>query len=105
MALETRRHNLPGERPRKRAEILLRVPALREGGRVIFPDLGAMDDDEFLLLVRESILKGHRVYVKTLPLGQAAVPIIKSDGSVSLGVSSEFRRQIDELRASLRRRK
>jgi hypothetical protein len=76
---------------------------LRKSGRVIFPDLGPMSDDEFIDLVRRAIQSGYRVYVKELPFGQAAVPTLKDDGSVSLAVSSEFRPQVESLRSKERR--
>jgi hypothetical protein len=58
-----------------------------------------MSDHEFIGLVRDALSKGYRVYVKDLPLGQAAVPIVKTDGRASLAVSSEFRQQVECLRA------
>ncbi len=88
---------------RGRAKIVLRLPALRESGRVIFPDLGPMSDDDFIDLVGRAIKSGYRVYIKDLPLGQAAVPTLKDNATVSLAVSSEFRRQVEGLRREHRR--
>jgi hypothetical protein len=96
------KNKLPARRSRRRAKIVLRLPALRESGRVIFPDLGPMSDDEFIDLVRRAIQSGYRVYMKDLQIGQAAVPTLKDDGSVSLAVSSEFRRQVETLRREMR---
>lgn len=61
-----------------------------------------MSDDEFLALVRDAA-KGHRVYLKNLPYGQAAVPIIKTDRTASLAVSNEFRGQVQRIREEMRR--
>ncbi len=87
---ETMRHlnlakNKLAARPlRGRAKIILRLPALRVSGRVIFPDLGPMSDDDFIDLVRRAIQSGFRVYIKDLPFGQAAVPTLKDNRTVSL---------------------
>jgi hypothetical protein len=83
--------------------VLLRVPALRESGQVVFPGIGPMTDEEFIELVGDALQSGYRVYVKDLAQGQAAVPIIKTDGKVSLGVSSEFRAQVEQLRLNRKR--
>ncbi len=105
---ETMRHlnlakNKLAARPlRGRAKIILRLPALRVSGRVIFPDLGPMSDDDFIDLVRRAIQSGFRVYIKDLPFGQAAVPTLKDNRTVSLAVSSEFRPQVEALRRELR---
>jgi hypothetical protein len=96
---------LPAPRSQQRVEVLLRVPALRETGRVIFPGIGPMSDADFVNLVRDAMARGYRVRVKNLPHGQAAVPIIKTDKRASLLVSSEFRREVQGLRAVLRVRK
>ncbi len=87
----------------QRAQILLRVPALRTQGQVVFPGIGPMSDDEFLALVRAAIARGHRVYLKNLPQGQAAVPIIKTDRTASLAVSNEFRKQVQVLQEEMKR--
>ncbi len=63
-----------------------------------------MSDDEFLALVRNAIARGHRVYLKGLPQGQAAVPIIKTDRTASLAVSNEFRKQVQAMREEMRKR-
>jgi hypothetical protein len=88
----------------KRTRILLRVPALRTEGKVIFPGIGPLSDGEFLDLVRDTMCRGYRVYLKDLPPGQAAVPIIKADRTASLAVSNEFSKQVQALRTELRRR-
>ncbi len=90
--------NSSGALIQKRTRILLRVPALRTEGKVVFPGIGPMSDDEFLALVRDAMARGHRVYLKNLPQGQAAVPIIKTDRTASLAVSNEFRRQVQAIR-------
>ena len=87
---------------REKAQVLLRVPALREGGDVIFPDIGRMSGDAFINLVGYALRSGYRVYVKNMPKGQAAVPVVKTDGRVTLLVSSEFRAQVQSLRAQSR---
>lgn len=87
----------------RRAKIILRLPALRESGRVNFPNLGLMSDADFIDLVRRAIQAGYRVYIKDLPFGQAAVPTLKDNGTVSLAVSSEFRDKVERLRRELRR--
>jgi hypothetical protein len=89
--------------PRK-AKILLRVPALRTAGQVIFPGTGPMIDDRFMDLVRDAFRSGYRVYIKDLPPGQVAVPIVKTDGKISLAVSSEFRSQVQRFRAEQNRK-
>jgi hypothetical protein len=86
-------------RRRLQPKVLLRVPALRMDGKVIFPGIGPMTDDEFIALVQYALRSGYRVYVKDLPDGQAAVPIVKTDGKATLAVSSEFRSQVQGLRA------
>lgn len=88
--------------PYPKAEILLRLPALREAGQVVFPGIGPMSDDGFINLVGHALRSGYRVYVKDMPKGQAAVPIVKTDGRVTLLVSSEFRAQVQRLRAEAR---
>lgn len=98
------KYNPPGALTPKRARILLRVPALRTQGQVVFPGIGPMSDDEFLALVRDAMARGHRVYLKNLPHGQAAVPIITTDRTASLAVSNEFRTQIQAMREERRRR-
>src|SRR5438034_8473857 len=82
---------------RGRGKILLKLPALRESGRVIFPDLEPMSDDDFINLVRRAIQSRYRVYLKDLPFGQAAVSTLKENGGVSLAVWHEFRRQVEGL--------
>ena len=97
--------NSPGPLLQKCTRILLRVPAFRTQGQVVFPGIGPMSDDEFLALVRDAMVRGHRVYLKNLPPGQAAVPIIKTDRTASLAVSNEFRKQVQAIREEIRRRR
>jgi hypothetical protein len=87
---------------RQKAQVLLRVPALREPGQVIFPDIGPMSDDAFINLIGYALRSGYRVYVKDMQKGQAAMPIVKTDGRVTLLVSSAFRAQVQRLRAQYR---
>src|SRR5467141_485264 len=103
MLLNPAKDKLAPRPSRRRAKIVLRLPALRVSGRVIFPDLGPMSDDDFIDLVGRAIKSGYRVYIKGLPRGQAAVPTLKDDGTVSLAVSSEFRKEVDSLRREMRR--
>ncbi len=63
-----------------------------------------MTDGEFIDLVRDALGKKYRVYVKDLPPGQAAIPIIKTNGRVSLAISSEFRSEVQRLRTEFRRK-
>ncbi len=76
--------NFPTPHLHGRVSVILRVPALRESGRVIFPGIGPMSDEEFVDLLRDALARRYRVYVKELPRGQAAVPIIKTNRAVSL---------------------
>src|SRR5690242_3218764 len=97
------KYNSPRSLIQKRTRILLRVPALRFEGKVIFPGIGPVSDDEFLILVRDAMDRGYRVYLKKLPQGQAAVPIIKTDRTASLAVSNEFRTQVQRIREEMRK--
>jgi len=62
-----------------------------------------MSDEAFISLVGDALRSGYKVYVKDLPTGQAAVPIVKTNGKTSLIVSSQFRAQVERLRAVRKR--
>ena len=61
-----------------------------------------MSDDGFINLVGHALRSGYRVYVKDMPPGQAAVPIVRHNGKVSLAVSSEFRPRVQQLRKEMK---
>lgn len=64
-----------------------------------------MSDDHFINLIGHALRSGYRVYVKDMPKGQAAVPIVKTDGSATLLVSSEFRVHVERLRAQYKQKR